>query len=108
MTVTTAPALTFADIPGQRAWYRVDDVFDPATRIHIDVPYLHHDLDCRWPVYDDYRVVTRGGASIVEQEPFFDGCDSWGDSSCPDAPFGHRRPVPVCPACAPALTGRSL
>lgn len=96
--------LTFADITVGRAWYRVDDVYDPATRTHTNVPFLHYDLDCRWPARTGQLIVTRGGADIVDVQPFFDACDRWGATDCPDAP-GHARPVPVCPACAPALTG---
>jgi hypothetical protein len=95
---------TFADITVGRAWYRIDDVYDPATRTHTDVPALHYDLDCRWPPTEGRQVVTRGGADIVDEQPYFDACDRWGDSGCPDAP-DHARPVAVCPWCAPTLTG---
>ena len=102
----TAPAvaLPFAAVTGGRAWYRVDDVYTPATRTHTDVPALHYDVDCRFPAPAGWQIVTRGGADIVTAQPWFDACDGWGDSSCLDAP-DHRRPVPVCPQCAPALTG---
>lgn len=97
----------FADITAGRAWYRIDDVYDPAARTHTDMPFLHYDLDCRYPAAEGWQIVTRGGADIVDSPPFFDACDRWGASDCPDAP-DHARPVPVCPQCAPALTGRAV
>ena len=96
--------LPFETIVGGRAWYRIDDVYDPSARTHTDVPFLHYDVDCRFPAPAGWQIVTRGGADIVTAQPWFDACDGWGDSSCPDAP-DHHRPVPVYPQCAPALTG---
>lgn len=91
--LTLAPAVL--DGP---AWFRIDDVFDPADRTHTPAPFLHQDLDCRWPAPQGWQIVTRGGADIVHGQPGFDACDGWGASDCPDAP-AHHRPVPACPQC---------
>lgn len=101
--MTTATLLTFADVTGGTAWLRTDDVYDPASRTRWRVPALHFSYDCAWPAREGVQIIARGGADIVNVQPFADECDGWGSADCPDAPE-HRRPVPVCPVCAPALT----
>jgi hypothetical protein len=108
MSLATDNLWTFAAIVAGQAWYRIDDVYNPDTRTRELVPYLHHDLDCRWPVREGWQIITRGGADWVDVQPFFDACDGWGASDCPDLAFGHRRPVPICPRCAPALLQREV